>query len=285
MKNLTRLVLKRPITVTLIVISLVFFGIMSLLSAKLEVTPSITMPMYVVVTIYPGAAPEDVDKLIVKPIEKEVMNLNGVKEVDSVARENFGVVVAQYEYSVNKDQAYSDLKKKIDSLVNDLPDGISDAPSIMEMDVNEVPSMRIIVDKQGTDDIYNFIQNSIQPKLERLSDVSSVNIMGGTSNYVRIELVPSEIEKYGLTMSTIAQIISAADFTIPAGTIKLGTQELSVSAQVKYDTVDSLKSIPIITGNKNTIYLEDIANIYTTKDDNATISRYNGNDAYVLYQL
>ena len=282
MKNLTRLVLRKPITVTLIVISLIFFGIMSLLSAKLEVTPSITMPMYVVVTIYPGAAPEDVDKLIVKPIEKEVMNLNGVKEVDSIARENFGVVVAQYEYSVNKDQAYSDLKKKIDSLVNDLPDGISDAPSIMEMDVNEVPSMRIIVDKQGTDDIYNFIQNSIQPKLERLSDVSSVNIMGGTSNYVRIELVPSEIEKYGLTMSTVAQIISAADFTIPAGTVKLGTQELSVSAQVKYDTVESLKSIPIITGNKNTIYLEDIANIYTTKDDNAAISRYNGNDAYII---
>lgn len=282
MKILTRFVLRKPITVTLAVLSLIFFGIMSLLNAKLEVTPSITMPMYAVVTIYPGAAPEDIDKLVIKPIEKEVMNLNGVKEVDSVSRENFGVVVAQYEYSVNKDQAYSDLKKKIDSIVNDLPDGISDAPSIMEMDVNEVPSMRIIVDKTDTDDIYNYIQNTIQPKIERLSSVSSVNIMGGTGNYVRIELIPSEMEKYNLTISSVAQIIAASDFTIPAGTVKLGSQELSVSAEVKYGTVESLKTIPIITGNKNTIYLEDIANIYTTKDDNAAISRYNGNNAYIV---
>ena len=78
MINLTKFVLKRPVTAVLCVISLIFFGLMSIFGMKLELTPDINMPMLVVTTTYPGASPEDIDKLITREIEDEISTLSGL---------------------------------------------------------------------------------------------------------------------------------------------------------------------------------------------------------------
>ena len=110
--GLTKTVLKRPVTTLIVVLCLIVFGFTSVTSNKLELMSALEMPMLIVTGIYPGASPEDVEALVVKPIEDEVGVLSGVETITSSSSENFGMVLLSYEYGTDLDIAYDDLKKK-----------------------------------------------------------------------------------------------------------------------------------------------------------------------------
>ncbi|MDO5564671.1 MAG: efflux RND transporter permease subunit [Eubacteriales bacterium] len=279
--KITKYVLSKPVTSMLLLLALVFFGIMTFRNFKLELTPEISMPMYVVATIYPGASPEDIDKNVTKKMESGADTLTNVKEVNSISMENVSMLVIQYEYDTKMDQAYNDLKKMVDEVDTTLDENCQ-SPYIVEMDINAIPSIRMTVKNTKTEDIYNYVINEFVPEMERLSSVASVYTSGGRENYIKVSIRPEEVYKYNLSMSNIADIIKAADFSYPAGTLNVGDRKLSVSTSVKYNTVEMLKSIPIITGNKNTIYMEDIADISVSKKDATNIGRYNKEDAMIV---
>lgn len=279
--GITKFVLKRPVTAVLIILSMVFFGIVSLTQFKYELTPEINMPMYIVSTVYPGASPEDVDDLVTSKIEEEAYNLQGAKDITCVSRENYSLVVVQYNYNQNMDQAYNDLKKMVDSVKQDFNDSVNE-PNIIEMDMNSVPTMRIAVRNKATTDIYNYVTNTFVKELEKITDVASVDATGGQENYIKISIKPEQLKRYNLTMSNLSSIIKAADFAYPAGTIKAGKLDLSMTTKVEYDTVEALKTIPIITGNKRTLYLEDIADVYITKEEATSVGRYDEEDCMIV---
>ena len=279
--NITKIVLKKPVTAFLVMLSIVFFGVISIMSFKYELMPSISMPMYAVVTIYPGAQPEDVDTNITKRLEDELYNMQGVKHLQGSSRTNLSIVAVQYNYGQNMNQAYTDLKKSVDRVKNDFPDNVQE-PTIYEMDINSMPSIKIAVRNKTTNDIYNYVTNTFVKELEKISEVSSVDIAGGQEEYIKISLKPEMMTRYNLSMSTLEQIIKNADFSLPGGNVNVGDRELSFSTAVNYNSIESFKSIPIITGNKRTLYLEDVADVYNTKREATQIGRYNSEDCMVV---
>lgn len=279
--SLTKFVLRRPVTAVLCVLCLLVFGINALTSSKMELTPEINMPMMIVSTIYVGASPEDIDELVTKPIEEEVGQLSGISSVDSVSSENSSIVLLQYDYGTDMDNAYSDLRKRIDSVKSSLPEDASE-PTIMEFDINSTPSLMLAINDSSVTNLYNYVNDTIVPELEKLSTVASISISGGQGEYVRVQLIPEKLSQYHLSISSVASAVSSASFTLPIGSTQMGNQDLSVSAGVSYDTVDSLKSIPISTGTGDIIYLDDIAVIETALEDATSIGRYNGRDTVSL---
>ena len=281
MHKITEFVLKRPVTTFLVVVSLIFFGFMSITNQKMELMSDIDMPMMIVSTTYAGASPEDVDKLITKPIEDGVSVLSDVKEVTSRSAENYGMTIIQYEYGTDMDEAYDALKKKMDAIKSKLPDGAND-PTFIEMSMNGQPSMYLTVQNPTQENMYNYVGNDIAPEFSKLSTVASVDTTGGQKQYVQIQLIPEKLKQYHLSMSTVAQLVSAADFSYPAGTTSVGSQDLSVTTSVSYPDVQSLQNIPIVTGNGSTIYLKDIALVQLALEDKSAIGRYDGNDTMML---
>ena len=263
--NLTKTVLKRPVTTVMVILCLIVFGLTSVFSSKLELIPSMDMPMLIVMATYPGASPDDVDQLVVQPIEDETGTLTGIKGVTSVSNENYGIVLLEYDYGTDIDSAYDDLKKKMDAI--ELPDDVK-TPTIMEMNINN----------DAQNDLYNYVNDEVVPEFEKLSSVASVDISGGQKEYVKIELLPEKLNQYHLSMNAITAAVKSADFSYPVGSTQVGKQELSVSAGVDYSTMESLKKIPITVGGSNIIYLEDVANIYNAKEAASSIGRYNGRD-------
>ncbi|MEF9939079.1 MAG: efflux RND transporter permease subunit [Clostridium sp.] len=279
--GLTKGVLKRPVTTILAVLCLIVFGITSITSSKLELTPEMEMPMVIVFTLYPGANPEDVDKLVTKPIEDEIGTLNAIKTVTSYSNENMSMVLLQYEYGTDMDKAYSDLKKKTDVLQSSLPEDV-EAPVIMEFNINDQPTMQLAVNNDSEANLYNYVNDNVVPELEKNSSVASVDLSGGRKEYIKVEVLPEKMRQYHLDMNSIASIVASADFAYPAGNTKVGNQKLAVTTGVEYPDMESLKRIPITVGNGNTIYLEDVANIYSTVKDATGIGRYNGQDTIAL---
>ncbi len=275
--NLTKTVLKRPVTTVLCVLCLMVFGFISLFSSKMELTPEMNMPMMVISTVYVGASPEDVDELLTKPIEDEVGQLSGVDSLTSVSSENSSLVLLQYDYGTDMDKAYSDLKKKVDALESSLPEDAM-APMIMEFDVNSTPSMMMAVNNCGVNNLYNYVNDTIVPELEKIPSVASVELSGGQKEYVRIQLIPEKLAQYHLSINSVVTAVSNASFSIPSGSTEVGSQELNVSAGVTYETVDSLKEIPITTPSGDIVYLDDVAVVGNAVEEASSIGRYNGRD-------
>ena len=279
--GLTKQVLRRPVTPVLVVLCLIVFGLSSVFSSKLELTPEMEMPMLVINAVYPGASPEDVEELVTKPIEDEIGTLTGVDTITSMSAENFGLVLLQYEYGKDMDKAYDDLKKKLDGLVNEFPEDVQ-TPAIIEMDINDTPAITLAVNNEQADNLYNYVDSRIVPEFEKLSSVASVNVSGGQEEYIKVELIPEKLAQYHLNMNAIAQCVGSADFSMPIGSTTVGNKKLSVTSGVDFDTIELLKKIPITLGNGNIIYLEDVAEVYSTPEEKSSIGRYNGKDTIAL---
>ncbi len=272
-------ILKRPVTLVLAILCLLVFGLSSVFTAKMELTPEMNFPMFLITSTYPGASPEDVNDLVTKPLEESVGTLSGVKNIQSISQENVSIVVLEYEYGTNMDKSYSELKKKMDSV--SLPDDV-DVPTIMEFNMNEMPSVTLAVKDSTQSNLYNYVNDKIVPEFEKITSVARVDVSGGEENYVSVRLIPEKMAQYRLTMESISQAIAAADFTYPAGTTGVGKRNLSVSTAVEIKNIESLKKVPLVAGNGKTIYLEDVSDISEAYKDKKAIGRYNGEDTITL---
>ena len=276
MVQLTKFALKRPVTIILCLVTIVFFGFQTLMGAKVELIPEMELPMLLVSTVYAGASPDDVSELITTKQEDAIASLSDIDTVQSYSMENVSVVMIQYNYGTNLDTAYMDLKKALDGIQGDMPDDVN-SPTIMELDMNSQPVVTLAVSGQVDGNLYTYIENNIVPEFEKLGTVGEVSLSGGQKSYVRVELQEEKMAQYGLTLSQVAQLVGAADFTIPAGDLDVGKRNLSVSVGNDYDDIEALKTIPIPLGG-STIHLSDIANVYEAAEDASSIGRYNGND-------
>ncbi len=279
--GLTKKVLQRPVTTVLVVLCLIVFGLSSVLSSQLELIPDMDMPMLIISATYPGASPDDVDELVISKIEDEIGTLSGVDSITSMSSENFGLVLIQYDYDQDIDKAYDDLKKKMDGIKSDLPDDV-DTPTIIEMDINSTASITLAVNNDSVDNLYNYVNDEVVPEIEKLTSVASVDVAGGQEAYIKAELIPEKLSQYHLSMSSIVAALKTADFSMPIGSTAVGNKSLSVTSGSTFDTMELLKKIPITLGNGNIIYMEDVANIYSTVQDKDSIGRYNGKDTMTV---
>ena len=278
---ITKLILRRPVSTFLAVLSLLFFGFIAFTTMKMELLPDMNFPYMIVSTVYPGASPEDIDELVSKPIEEEVSLLSDVEEVQSRSMENVSMVIVRYRYGTNMDRAYDKLKKKLDVLKGNLPDDAED-PDYIEFDINAQAGMVLAISDKTKSNLYNYVKNNIEPEMEKLSSVASVSLSGGQAEYVRVELSEEKLAQYHLTMENIIQMIKASDFTYSAGSTHYGKQKLSLSVSEDYSTIEKLKNLPLLTGTGNTLYLRDLATVSESLEEKSSIGRYNGEDTIGL---
>jgi len=281
MVNLTKFAVRRPVTIVLCLITIAYFGIQSLLGTKVELTPEMDLPMLVIGTVYAGASPEDINDLITTKQEDAISSLDSVDTINSYSKDNVSIVLVQYKYGTNIDTAYINLKKAIDGIRNDMPKAIEE-PRILELNLTSGAAVTLTVSGNVGQNLYTYVDNKIVPELEKLSSVSEVSASGGQKSYVSIQLDPDKLKQYHLSMQAVAQIVGAADFTIPAGDIDVGRQNLNVSVGNDYDNTDRIKEIAIPLSNGDTIHLSDIAKVYDALEDEESIGRYNGNNIISL---
>ncbi len=279
--NLTKFALKRPVSMLLLVLAVVVFGALAISNTSMELIPDIDMPMQVVITTYAGADPESVEELLTKPIEDAGASLSGVDSISSSSYANYSMVMFTYDYDVDINEAYIDLRAALDIISSTLPEDASD-PTIMQISVNELPTVVVAAINQGDTDLLNYVEDTVVPELESITDVAKVDVSGGDETYIQVTLDEEALQQYGLTMSSVANYITAMDFQIPAGSVNAGSQELSVSSSGAISSLSEIQSIPLITATGATITLSDVAEVNWGTRDAASISRYDGQDCVLL---
>lgn len=273
--GITRFVLKRPVTVLMALLCLIVFGISSVFNATLEQMPDMDQPMMIIMANYSGASPEDMDELVTQLIENQVSTLEGVKSMSSTTSEGRSMIMLEYDYDTDMDEAYSDLTKSLNS-IRDLPDDVE--PTVMEMNNNAQASMMLTIANPSQENLYDYVDQKIVPELEKLSTVAEVSTMGGSSEYVKIELMSDMMEQYHVSISDIKSAMSAANLSYPSGSAESGNLDLSVSTLTQHDTLDELLEMPITVSRNKIVYLEDIAVVSYAEEQKGGVSRYNGEE-------
>ncbi len=275
--GLTKLAMRRPVSTALVVLALVVFGLTSVVSFKLELTPDMELPMLLVYTVYPGADPKSVEELVTKRVEDAGAELGGVTSYTSQSAENMSMVMFQYEYGTDLDDAYAKLRSALDTARILMPDDANE-PVVLEMSIDQVETMDISVTAVGDSDVLSYVNDTMVPELENLSGVASVSVSGGRENYIKVEVNPQAMKQYGVTMSGIAQTIAAMDFTVPAGSVSQGTQDIAVSSSTDISGVVQIQNIPITTARGQVLPLSELATVSEGKLQASGVSRSNGQE-------
>lgn len=277
MNKLTKTVLQRPVAALVIVVSLIIFGIGSVMGMNLQLIPDMDMPVMMIMTVYPQAGPEDVERLVTREIEEGCGTIAGLDGIYSQSMENMSMAMFSFEYGTDMDDAFIDMQSAVERIKPSLPEDAQD-PIIIAMDMNAMPVMTLSADSSEDVDVLYYVEETLQPELEKISDVAEVEISGGKSEYISVQLIPELMKQYHLNISSVASAVASANYTIPAGTADYGNQELNISSTTEYNTPVEIGTIPITTPTGHMIHLSDIAHVQYAVSEASSLSRYNNGD-------
>ena len=201
--SITRTSVKRPLTIIMVFVIVLLFGIIGYLKMPSNIMPDIDIPVVMVQTTWQGAGPEDIDKEVSKPIEKALSSVQGVKTTTSQSGEGYSMVVAQFEYGTKVDDLLNDIRSKVDTVQSSLPDDVN-RPTIQKFDMNSEAISFIIVEGEGnSDDIMQYAEDIVEPKLESVDGVNAADIQGGDKTQINVVADQAVLRNYGISLDAI----------------------------------------------------------------------------------
>ena len=255
---------KRPIGVIMIMIALILMGTISLQNLAIDLYPELNLPVSVVFTEYEGAAPQEVEKMVTKPIEGTLGTIEGIKRLQSTSSPGQSLIILQFDWGSNMDAKINSIRDKLDLVTNMLPDEIG-KPLVLKMDPTAIPVMRLSI--SGNIDegrLAQLAEEIVKPRLERTLDVANVSLMGSKEKEVKVEVDPLYLNGYGLSINQIIQTLAGENISASAGTLKKGDQELLLRITGEFENTEQIKNTLIRLPNGTTVKLEEIA---TVKED------------------
>lgn len=273
--------IKHHVMTILLYILVVVFGFYSFQNLPLALMPSMEVPAAVVYATYPGAGPEDIEQQVTKKLEDAVAGLSGLDTLQSTSSENMAMLVIRFTNDTDMDQAMTDLRDKVAQVKSQLPDDASD-PTVMSIDIDSMPVVSVALRGNDLASLQSIAEDEIQPALERLDGVASVDISGGYEQEIAVHTDASRLKGYNLTISSIGQQLGADNIAIPGGDLDNGSQTLAVRTDGEYSSIDDVKNALISLPAGGTVRLSQIADVSMQPKDQDAISKVDGDECIIL---
>jgi len=271
---------KTSIYILTVIIS--FAGIMGYIGLPKEQFPEIVFPQILVSTIYPGAAPTDIENTVSKLIEKEVKSIAGVKKVTSNSMQDFSLVTIEFNTDVDVMKAKTLVKDAVDKAKKDLPKDILGDPNVMEIDVSQVPIMNINLSGDFEMHQLKFYAELLQDKIEAMKEIRRVDIVGALDREIQINVDRYKMEDANLTMTDIENAIKYENVTISAGALKMDEVRRSISIKGEFKSAKEMEELIIRSASGAVVHLKDVAEISDTYKERESYSRLDHNPVISL---
>ncbi|GAE31325.1 efflux RND transporter permease subunit [Halalkalibacter hemicellulosilyticus] len=272
---------KRPVGVIMLVLAALVLGGISLKNLSIDLFPNIDVPVAVIATSYQGAAPQEMEQLVTRPVESAVGSIEGVQAIDSMSSAGSSLVILQFDWGRNIDESMNTIRERVDQVVGALPEDAG-RPSILRFDPQQLPVMWVGVSGASPDILQQLAESDIQPAFERVDGVASVSIEGGLTREIQVQMDQARLASYGLNGTQIVQAISAENQSVSAGTLERGTQDLQLRINGDFTTVEDIGDTPVMLPSGGTITVNDVANVTDTFRTPDLRSEVNGSEAVVL---
>lgn len=273
--------IKHNVMTILTYILIVVFGVYCFQSLPLALMPDMELPVAIVYSTYAGAGPEDIEQQVTKPLESACAGLAGLDTLTSTSAENMSMVIVQFDYGTDLDETLTDMRDKVDMVKSQLPEDASD-PTVMSIDIDSMPVIMVALTGSDLATLQSIAEDELEPALERLEGVASVDISGGYENEVAVKTDAARLKGFNLTVSSVAQQIGADNMAVPGGELDSGSQTLSVRTDGEYQSVDDVKNALISLPTGGTVRLSQIADVSMQPKDQDALAKVDGKECLLL---
>jgi HAE1 family hydrophobic/amphiphilic exporter-1 len=262
---------------------LTLLGLFSYSQLSYELLPKFDQNLVTISTVYPGAAPSEVETSVTKKIEDAVASLEGIKAMNSISQESISIITIELEGGSDVDLSIQEAQRKINSILGDLPDD-ADPPSLGKFDLDDLPIMQMAVySNLNPSDFYDLIKNKIQPSLAQIKGVAQVNMLGGTEREIKVNLDRNKLDGYGISPIAVAQTINASNLDFPTGRLKDKDGQVLIRLAGKFQNIQDIENLVIAyRDDESPIQLKEVAEVSDSYKDEDILTRLNGNSAIGL---
>ncbi|PDH54956.1 MAG: MFS transporter [alpha proteobacterium MED-G10] len=260
---------------------LISFGLYLYNTLPRESDPDISLPVIYIAIAHKGISPVDSERLLIKPLEKELKNIEGLKKLSSNSFLGGGNIVLEFDAGFNSEKALSDARVKIDLIKGKLPEDTKE-PRVLEINLSRFPVLAVAVSGKVDDRILFKLAKLLKNDIESISEVLEVKTLGERERLIEIIVNPRIVENYGLTSKDVLSSIAKSNLMIPAGTLSNDKGSFNVQVPSLIESRQDLLSIPIKSKSNSFIKLEDVAEVRDSFREKIGYARNNGEKAIIL---
>ncbi len=283
--KLAEVSIKRPSLVIIMLALMLIGGLFSYKQLSYELIPKFEVKVLTISTIYPGAAPSEVENTVSRKVEDAISSLENIKKIQTKSYESLSVVIIEFTNEADIDMALNDAQRKINAIRSDLPDD-AEEPSLVKFSLSDMPVVTMGVTASLTEaELYDLVDQKIQPEFSRVPGVAQVNIIGGQEREIRISLDPNKVEAYGLSIPEVQQTIAMSNMDFPTGDLKTRTNKTLIRLSGNIKTVEQLRGLTISSKDGRNVLLSEIADVQDTQKDVEKIARIDQKSTLLLQVL
>jgi len=271
--GLTSLAVDNATSVFLITFMILLFGIRSYNEIPKEQYPESSLPTVFINTPYFGNSAKEIETFITQPIEDEILDVVGCKEVTSTSIQDFSVIIAEFDADLEMEEVVRKIKDAVDKAKSELPDDLDKDPEILEMNFSELPIMTINVAGDYPGDELKEYGEYLQDKIEDLREVSKINLKGALEREVKVEVDLLKMQSMKISFNDIENAISLENMTMSSGELKSDEFRRSVRVIGQFEDVKEISDIIVKSERLKPIYLRDIADVEYGFKERTSVAR------------
>jgi multidrug efflux pump subunit AcrB len=270
---------KNSITVMVLAVIIIVFGVYSYLVLPRENEPDITIPYVFVSTNYKGVSPTDIETSITIEIENKLKGLDGVKKIQSVSSEGLSSINIEFITGTDIDQALQDVKDKVDEAKGELPADLENDPAVFEVNLSEMPIA--VYSLSGTCGLpcLKDIAEDLKDDIEGIPGVLEAEITGGLEREIRVEVIPEKLAFYGMSIASFQEKLYSENQNTSGGAIRMGDGRFQLQVPGEFKSPDEIYGLVLGTHNGQPVYLKDLAIVIDGYKEESSRSRLDGTSA------
>jgi HAE1 family hydrophobic/amphiphilic exporter-1 len=281
-QKLAEICVHRPVFATMLIMTFVVVGGFSYTTLGVDLFPKVDLPTITVTTLNPGASPREIETEITERIEAAVNTISGIDELRSTSVEGVSQVFITFALEKNPDIAAQEVREKVNLVTTDLPE-TAEVPTVQKLDPDAQAVIAIAVSApRPLRDITDIAENQIKERIESVSGVGNVEIVGGQRREIQIMVDPDRLRGFGLSIPEVASALHNQNIELPGGRVDQGSRELTVRTLGKLTVPSEFREVVIATRNGYAVKIGDIATVLDAAEEQRTVSTYNGEAAVTL---
>ncbi|MBI4914327.1 MAG: efflux RND transporter permease subunit [Acidobacteria bacterium] len=280
---LSNLSIKRPVFATVLILALVTIGLFSYRRLAIEMMPDVEIPVLSILTVFPGAAPETVEREVTKRIEEAVNPIPGVKHVMSTSREGLSSVVVEFNLEVKINEASSEARAKINGIRNELPAGLQE-PVIQKLDFAAMPIVSLAVrsETMPARELTTLVDRTVKRRLENIPGVGKAKMVGDSTREVAVNLDPARLEALGMGVDEVIFGLQSENVNTPLGRLNRDGTEVPLRVSGKPEEVASYPAMVIARRGTQPIRLGQVATVVDGVEEQRSLALVNGTPAVAI---
>ncbi|MEI6668929.1 MAG: efflux RND transporter permease subunit [Acidobacteriota bacterium] len=280
---LSNLSIKRPVVATVMMLTLVTLGLFSVRRLPIDLMPDVEIPVLSILTEFPGASPDSVEREVSRKIEEAVNAISGVKHVSSVSREGLSSVVAEFNLEVKINDVSQEARAKISSIRRELPAGMGE-PVIQKLDFNALPVISLAIRSTGLPprELTRLADRKIKRRLESVPGVAKAKLIGSSTREVAIDLDPIRLQALGMGVDEVIGGLASENVNTPLGRLTLGLSEMPLRMSGKPRMPDQYAAMVIGRRGALPIRLGDVATVRDTIEERRSLAVVDGEPAVAI---